>query len=41
VQSYGYHVNSKREFLGLTDDEIDILSEAVGIEVRKKLGVAK
>ena len=41
VQSYGYHVNEKREFLGLTEKDIDVLSEAVGIEVRKKLGVAK
>jgi len=41
VQSYGYHVNEKREFLGLTEKDVDILSEAVGIEVRKKLGVAK
>jgi len=41
VQSYGYHVNEKREFLGLTVKDIDVLSEAVGIEVRKKLGVAK
>ena len=41
VQSYGYHVNEKREFLGLTEKDIDILSEAVSIGVRKKLGVAK
>ena len=41
VQSYGYHVNEKREFLGLTEKNIDVLSEAVAIEVRKKLGVAK
>ena len=41
VQSYGYHVNEKREFLGLTEKDVDILSEAVSIEVRKKLGVAK
>jgi hypothetical protein len=41
VQSYGYHVNDKREFLGLTDDDIEILTEAVGIEVRQKLGLNK
>ena len=41
VQSYGYHVNDKREFLGLTEKDVDVLSEAVAIEVRKKLGVAK
>lgn len=41
VQSYGYHVNDKREFLGLTKKDVDVLTEAVAIEVRKKLGVAK
>ena len=41
VQSYGYHVNEKREFLGLTTKNIDVLTAAIAIEVRKKLGVAK
>jgi len=41
VQSYGYHVNDKREYLGLTAENIDILSDAVAIEVRKKLGIKK
>ena len=41
VQSYGYHVNDKREFLGLSDDDIEILTEAVNIEIRKKLGLSK
>ena len=41
VQSYGYHVNDRREFLGLSDDDIEILTEAVNIEIRKKLGLSK
>ena len=41
VQSYGYHVNDRREFLGLSDDDIEILTNAVNIEIRKKLGLSK
>tara|TARA_Y100001973_G_scaffold10555_1_gene14324 strand:+ start:13274 stop:13783 length:510 start_codon:yes stop_codon:yes gene_type:complete len=41
VKSYGYHVNDKREFLGLSDDDIEILTNAVNIEIRKKLGLSK
>jgi hypothetical protein len=41
VQSYGYHVNDKREFIGLTDDDVKILTRTVEIEVRKKLGLSK
>ena len=40
VQSYGYYVNERREFLGLTDDDVEILTRAVEIEVRKKLGLS-
>lgn len=40
VRSYGYHVNEKREFLGLTDDDVKVLTKAVEIEVRKKLGLS-
>ena len=41
VESYGYHVNDQREFLGLSDDDIKTLTEAVNIEIRKKLGLSK
>ena len=34
---YGYYVNIDREFLGLSEDDIEILVEAVSIELRKKL----
>ena len=34
---YGYIVNSSREFLGLSPKDIDILVEAVEIEIRKKV----
>lgn len=39
VQSYGYHVNDKREYLGLTNKEIDILLSTVYFEVAKRLKV--
>lgn len=39
VSSYGYDVNAKREFLGLTKDDIDVLVEAVNHDVRRKLGL--
>ena len=41
VSSYGYHVNEKREFLGLSPDDVEILTESVNIEIRKKLGLRK
>ena len=34
---YGYYVNDKREFIGLTDDEVDILVKAFEIDLRSKL----
>ena len=34
---YGYIVNETREFLGLSPDDVEILTKAVEIEVRKKL----
>jgi hypothetical protein len=34
---YGYAVNEKREFIGLTPGEVDVLVKAVGIEMRSKL----
>jgi len=37
VQSYGYHVNQKREYLGLSEDDIDVLVEAVSNDVSEKL----
>lgn len=39
VQSYGYYVNDKREYLGLTNKEIDVLVATVNDEIRKKLKV--
>jgi hypothetical protein len=34
---YGYYVNMTREFLGLSEDDVEVLMEAVSIELRKKL----
>lgn len=34
---YGYIVNQKREFLGLSQDDIDVLVKTVELEIRKKL----
>ena len=34
---YGYIVNQSREFLGLSDKDVDILIKAVEIEIRKKI----
>ena len=35
--NYGYIVNRSREFLGLSPKDVDILVEAVEIEIRKKV----
>jgi len=34
---YGYYVNQQREFIGLTDDEVDILVKAVEIDLKDKM----
>jgi hypothetical protein len=34
---YGYYVNEKREFIGLSDREVDILAKAVEIDLRNKI----
>lgn len=34
---YGYYVNESREFLGLSDKDVEVLIEAVSIELRRKL----
>jgi hypothetical protein len=34
---YGYYVNEDREFIGLSDREVDILARAVEIDIRRKL----
>ena len=34
---YGYIVNEKREFLGLTSQDVETITEAVSIELRKKI----
>jgi len=35
--NYGYNVNADREFIGLTDQEVDILVRAVDFDLRRKL----
>ena len=37
VSSYGYRVNEDREFIGLTDKDVDILAEAVKFDILEKL----
>jgi len=37
VQHYGYEVHKKRPYIGLTDDEINILVDAVAIDISNKL----
>jgi hypothetical protein len=37
VQHYGYEVNKKRPYIGLTDDEINILVDAVAFDIADKL----
>ena len=37
VQYYGYAVNETREYLGLTNEEVDIIVEAVSIDISEKL----
>jgi|TARA_R100000482_G_scaffold93054_1_gene38614 hypothetical protein len=34
---YGYYVNEDREFIGVSDREVDILAKAVEIDIRRKL----
>ena len=34
---YGYYVNEEREFLGLTSQDVEMITEAVAIELRKKI----
>ena len=34
---YGYAVNEKREFIGLTPGEIEVIVKAVEIDLRNKL----
>ena len=38
VQHYGYEVHKIRPYIGLTDDEIDTLVNAVAFDISKKLG---
>ena len=37
VSHYGYHVNKKREYLGLTKQDVDVLVEAVTLDLMEKL----
>ena len=37
VESYGYAVNEKREYIGLTNDEVDILVESIRFDILEKL----
>ena len=34
---YGYDVNMDREFIGLTDQEVDVIVKAVELDLRRKL----
>ena len=34
---YGYYVNEDREFIGLTDGEVEVLVKALEIDLRSKL----
>ena len=35
--NYGYNVNADREFIGLTDGEVDVIVRAVELDLRRKL----
>ena len=37
VRHYGYDVNNDREYIGLTKNEVDILVEAVAIDIGNKI----
>tara|TARA_Y100000310_G_C20481474_1_gene714884 strand:- start:16 stop:510 length:495 start_codon:yes stop_codon:yes gene_type:complete len=37
VQYYGYHVNAVRPFIGLTPDDVRIITEAVQYDIRERL----
>ena len=37
VRHYGYYVNEKREFIGLSDRDVDILFESVKEEIANKI----
>ena len=37
VQYYGYYVNEKREFIGLSDKDVDILFQTVRAEIASKI----
>lgn len=37
VSSYGYYVNDRRQYIGLTNDDVDILVEAIRYDVLEKL----
>ena len=37
VQSYGYYVNAKRRFIGLSEPEIEQMNEVIALELMQKL----
>ena len=41
VQSYGYYVNEKRRFIGLSPKEVDQLTKVVALEIQNKLQKAE
>ena len=41
VQKYGYHVNEKRRFIGLSPKEVDQLTKVVALEIQNKLQKAE
>jgi len=41
VQSYGYHVNAKRRFIGLSQPEVEQMTEVISKEIAQKLKKGK
>lgn len=37
VRHYGYHVNADRPFIGLTPDDVKVITEAVAYDIRERL----
>ena len=37
VQAYGYYVNQKRSFIGLSQPEVDQMTQVIALEIKQKL----
>ena len=37
VQAYGYYVNAKRRFIGLSQPEVDQMTKVIALEIKQKL----